>query len=242
MPYSASKLGCFDNCKQQFKLKYIDKIKVPQVPKIFFEKGKYIHFALEHWPKIPNTRFKFSLAGDKERKLWKKILTKILNDTAIQTLLLKENVSREETLKISEGFGTEKSSLFRGFVDYYCLNGDQAEILDWKTGKVYNKTESDQLKLYALWILLKYPEINTVDSSLFYVEHSVKTNFIYQRSELENIKQYFINKIQMIESEKDFDLNASWNCQYCDFNGNYCHPHKIKLKRKYHGKVGNTRT
>ena len=127
-------------------------------------------------------------------------------------------------MKVSKEWNTDKKSLLNGIVDYFCFEEDTCIIIDWKTGKIYKNKGELQLKLYALWIFLKYPNINTVKSCYYYVEHEEQTEYVYKREELQQIKDFFLEKIKYISEIETFEKTPHVNCKYCDFNGRNCSP------------------
>ena len=113
-----------------------------------------------------------------------------------------------------------------GYIDFIGKTDDNPIIIDWKTGKVYPDKSDDQLKIYALWLFSKNERINKIECLYYYVEHGKEQRYTYERKDLQNIEDYFTNKINSIESEKEFNKTISRNCQYCDYF-DICKPYNV---------------
>lgn len=219
--YSPSKLNVWTDCKRKYKYKYVDKIKVPFIPKPFFEKGTFYHQVLEFYPnKLPEP-FNFKLSSKDDIKRYKLNLIDILKNNQIKRLL---DISHISELKINY---KDSEINFGGYIDYISISSKKAIIVDWKTGKIYKDKTDHQIKLYALWVFLHHSEIEVVKSGYYYLEHSKPVFIEYYRKDLEVIKQYFINTVNDIETCEDFTKSPHHNCDWCDFN-NLCKPFQME--------------
>lgn len=228
-PYSASKFNTFYDCPFKFKCKYKDHIKVPYVPQPFFEKGKFIHYCLEHYPITPKEKFKFELSTKDDIKRYKKLLFEILKSKKVKDLLKKDSC-REKEFFISKEYEKaekKKGSLFTGYIDYITDENEKSTIIDWKTGKIYKKKTSIQLKIYALWKFLENSNINTIKCKYFYVEHNKESVFTFERKNLKEMIDLFNEEINKIENTKVFKKKPCYNCKYCDYE-HICEPQKRK--------------
>lgn len=213
MKYSASKFNCFDDCKKKYEYKYVKKIKVPFIEQIFFEKGRYIHKLLEWYPQ--KIKFNFRLSSPQDIKYYNSVINglpqKIID-------LLKSQSKKEIKFNLDDRF--------TGFIDFIGKTDDNPIIIDWKTGRVYDNKSDDQLKIYALWLFSKNERINRIECLYYYVEHGKEQRYTYERDDLQNIEDYFTDKINSIESEKEFEKTVSRNCQYCDYF-DICKPYNV---------------
>ncbi len=216
-PYSASKISIFDECPYKFKLQYVDRVKVPFVEKAFFEKGKFFHYAFQFYPNDVPKPFNFRLSSKSEIKEYVNILNDFLRNKEIRNLLLTEDENERE---ISFSFRKSNRVLFKGIIDYLSFRDDVAVIVDWKSGKNWNKIlgKTDiQIPLYALWVLENYSNINRIDASYFYVEENDRDKTTFTREKLPELKDTFDNKINMIETEKEWCKTPHSFCKYCDY-------------------------
>ena len=241
-PFSAYKLGMFDECKKKFWYNYIEKIKVPTEQK-FFEKGNFIHSALATYPE--KTSFSFKLSSDKEIDGYVNLLEKIFKDKKILNLIENKQVGKERSFRIAFDYsiinvGNHKinykiknDTLFWGEIDYIGKSPDGIRIIDWKSGKHYPNKSDDQLKIYALWIFLLSSKVENIVASYYYVEHSIEDIHTYKRKNLSEIVNYFNDKINTIEQEKEFVKSPSKLCNYCSFF-DLCKPFNLNME-KYNG-------
>lgn len=218
-PYSASKIKKFYECPLLFKYKYIDKIKVPFVEKVAFEKGKFFHSVMEHYPNMPPD-YKFKLSSNTDIDDYGVILKRVLNQTTVQELLISdETIKREIWFKMMDEEGQIK--VYSGQIDYLRIGSDLITIVDWKTGKQWGtdgSLEDPQILIYAVWAFKEYPHINTVNASYYYLEHDKTVGYVFERSKhLEKIESFLANKINKIETEDKFERTQHRFCHYCDY-------------------------
>lgn len=241
-PFSAYKLNMFDECKKKFWYNYVKKIKVI-TDKKFFEKGNFIHHVLATYPK--KTKFKFKLSTNDDIKGYMSLVEKILKNKNILNLIENCKAKKERPFRVSFDYtiinqGNQKikywikdNTLFWGEIDYIGRNTDGIRLIDWKTGKHYSDKSDDQLKIYALWVFLLSKSVKKITASYFYVEHGIEDIYIYERKNLSEMINYFNNKINTIEQEKEFAKSPKKLCSYCSFL-DVCKPFNLNME-KYNG-------
>jgi len=235
-PFSAFKMNEFLSCKYKFFLRYIEKEKPIEVFGSSLEKGRFIHHALEFYPDKP-TPFKFSMLSESEQNEAFHSLKKIIGSDKIKRLLSypKDSLEREFSFKIYDDWSLEKTEtnkvLIKGDIDYY--NRETNRIIDWKTGKIYPDKSVLQIKLYALYGILKSNQ--DFEASYYYVEHNEMYSEEYKADDLDNIKKYFSDIINTIESEKTFDKKINRLCEWCSYK-HICKPFTMNIKGETHGK------
>lgn len=248
-PYSAHKFKTFESCKHKFKLKVVDKIKEKEDGK-FFEKGNFIHDALASYPAASN--FEFELSSPREIENYKILFKKILDDPVIMDRLKNKRAGKERAFRISFAwkpidqkgrpmqYWLKDDTLFWGEIDYIGKDGDGIFITDWKTGKHYPNQSQDQLKVYALWLLLMTPErVKFIRASYYYVEHGIEDQYTYHRKDLDDLINYFGDKINKIEQEQEFAKNPTKLCDWCGYF-DICKPFNLDME-KYNGKMASSR-
>jgi CRISPR/Cas system-associated exonuclease Cas4 (RecB family) len=234
-PYSPSKFNCFDGCPKEFEYRYIKRIKIFREPIVWFEKGTFIHWVMEHYPVFPEGGFEWKLADKKLRKEWTKLAMEFVKRPKI-AYLLKHQLKAEQKIATDANFRPKNSEgwdhLLVGYVDHIGYDEDGTIILiDWKTGKSVVKTHL-QLQLYALWMFMASPELPKIRCQFNYLDQDEIDEFTYHREHLDDIKSFFINKIDEIESCTDFAKNPTRHCTHCDYVDR-CKPFtpKINLTR-----------
>ena len=213
-PYSFSKISTYKTCPRKFKYCYIDKVKKNKIDMTALLKGGAVHSILENYPE----------------KSTHKLAPKYQHivDEFIQTDLGKKYLNEESIREF--GFGltedltptiySDKSAIFRGWVDYICTIDDLLYICDWKSGKAKDPKwqEYDQLMFYAIYFFQRYEKIDRIKISYVYVEHKdCENDILLERKYLDNYKKDLLDSISKIEMDEVFDKKPSLLCEYCEF-------------------------
>lgn len=212
-PYSYSRIAVYQQCPRKFKYSYIDKIKVPFVYNEALVKGGAVHSVLEHFPNQSDHKHAKKYFHVAEEFLKSPIGWELINKPAAKELDIALNKSLEPC-----GY-KDKDALFRGSVDRIVVDSDMFWLIDWKTGKLREQRYQsyDQLMFYAIWVFIKYPQINKVKISYYYVEHLESNDLILERQYFENYKKNLLNNITDIEKDNEFNKNITKLCDYCDY-------------------------
>jgi len=229
-PYSISKIGTYNQCPHKFKLQYIDKIKVPFETNKALIKGKIIHQILEH-------NFDYDYEAE-----YTDVYTEADHKVSLDIVKRFEESSLGKSIKkfiavghLEEDFAFtfnkdligywDKQAHLRGSADGYLVTKDKAVIIDYKTGKDRSQEEGyglKQAKMYASYVLIKFPEVQEVKATFVFVEHCTKCNYTFKRDELDNFIEEFKYNIDKIESDKNYTKKTSPLCNWCNF---YKHGH-----------------
>lgn len=209
---SVSKIQCLESCPNKYKLTYIDK--VSQESCDAFEKGKTLHFILEHLEYFDIIRNFFDSDigkkfydiikdGSKEKKIGLTIQNKSIVDCDFN----------------------DKNCLIRGVIDVVSSNN----IIDYKSGKYveYNNQKWLQLEFYALWLFStsNYDEIHV---HYVYIEHNKVNSKTFKRSEYNTLVKNVFSKINTVikyERNPTTEHNISPLCDYCGVR-KYCEYYK----------------
>lgn len=92
----------------------------------------------------------------------------------------------------------------RGKADLVVINGNEAAVFDYKTGKM---KPSEQLTLYAAYTFAHYPEVQVVHTGYVWLKNRKITKDKVQREELPFVWQGFIGRVSRLE--KAYKAN-SW--------------------------------
>ena len=221
MTYSYSKLSCFKECPYKYKLKYIDHISTPFNDSPVFEKGRYIHSILEHWPSVPEFSFLFPEVQSKKDDYLSQIQTVITTQKNIKFLLSEEVcLRREYTFYLDSNFKevpTKDESLYNGVIDYVGRFNKSLLLVDWKSGQTQNSASFDQLEFYSLWAFNKFNKINRVNCFLMFVEQNKFKNLTIQKKDQEKIQDKYKSMIEKINTTDQFLKNRSSKCEWCPY-------------------------
>ena len=172
--WSYSSITLFKTCPRKYEAEKITKeVKFTDSEATIY--GKELHLAAEEFIRdgkpIPQ-RFKFI-----EPALQK------LKDLPGQKLCeQKFGIARRDgRLEPCDFF--DKDVWFRGIADLIIINGEEARIIDYKTGKSAKYADTKQLALMAACVFLNYPEVKVVKAGLLFVVCNAfpKETYVFER-------------------------------------------------------------
>ena len=110
----------------------------------------------------------------------------------------------------------DEHTRLKALTDIHYLTEDTIHIVDLKTGRNYPEHE-DQLQVYALLGLLKYPHLDRVTVGALYVDDGVMGhNHTYLRGMLEILKQRWLERMDALFTATEFPATPSEKaCRYC---------------------------
>lgn len=238
MIYSHSRLGTFENCKQAFKLRYIDKIELG-IDGVEAFMGSRVHNALEYlynkvkmgvipemaeilkyyqddWDKevhddIRIVKKQYSL--DDYRKLGEKCVI----DYYSQNHPFKQNVIENEKRILVNIDGIK----IQGFIDRLDWNGDTIEIHDYKTsGTLPSQAKIDkdrQLALYQIAIQEMYPDAKEIKLIWHYLVFGRDLVSTRTQDDLDALSEEIKKLVKEIEEEKEYLPTVSRLCEWCEY-------------------------
>lgn len=213
-PYSFSAMNTYIQCPRKYKYSKIDKIPSENTDRTALLKGSAIHDILEKFPESSSYKLapKYQHIADKfiESNLGKKYIF----SESIRELKFGLSTSLKEC-----SFYNKDNTLFRGSIDHMCIIDDRLNLIDWKTGKYKDLKYQDfnQLIFYAIFIFLKYEDLQEIRISFVYVEHNLENDLLLKRENLKSYIKEMITVIKDIENDKEFVKNPSRLCEWCDF-------------------------
>ena len=114
----------------------------------------------------------------------------------------------------------------RGIVDLLIVDGDQAFIVDYKTGS-NRYPDPKQLKLMALMTFAHFPEVKRIKAGLLFVMHESFMDEEYSRDQIPKLWNYFSADLERLNISYENDI---WNpnptplCGWCPVKS--CEFHK----------------
>ena len=204
--WSYSSIKTFDQCaKKYFHLKVVKDVK--DEPGEAADYGTAVHEAAElfikHGTPIPE---KFAFMRPIVEPLAKKKGTKATE--------IKLGVTSD--MKPCGFF--DKNVWYRGIADLLILNGSEAWLIDYKTGKNAKYADMKQLDLLAGAIFIHYPEVETIKSALLYVVSQDMPRKIHHRQHLPTYMGVFDTQLDQLEAAMEhgvWNANPSGLCGWC---------------------------
>jgi len=253
--YSNSRLATYENCPQQYKLRYIDKVELPEGAEEGIEAflGSRVHETLEKLHKeliLTKLNSLDDLLGyykNEWDKNWhenvvvvKKGFTKDHYRNAGKEALT-NYYKRHQPFNQSRTLATEQLITFK--IDNYTIRGfiDRLsqpergiyEIHDYKTsGSLPSQDKFDndrQLALYHIGIKEKYPDAKDVQLIWHYLIFDKEFLSTRTDAQLKDLQKEVVSLIKTIERDTRFEPNESNLCDWCEFP-EYCPAKKHEYK------------
>lgn len=256
MRISYTALELYQHCPLKYKLREIDKIKVPPTKDTFF--GNLIHETLKmlHQPTrlvIPteeevlqffSQNWNPTIFSDPQEEVAAFSQgVKILKDYYSKNYPAKFNIIDLETRFEAPILDGAEFHLITGKIDRIDkLEDGLFEVIDYKTAKKMpsQKTvdQNLQLEVYCLGIINRWPSLEKenkpVKLSLYYLKHGEKLSTIRTAEYLDKTKEKILNIIDQIKndtSQAKFEPRPGPLCPWCQYQP-YCPLFKHKFKEK----------
>jgi len=258
--YSHSRLSCFEDCPQKYKLHYIDRVETEIEESIEAFLGSRVHDTLE---KLYNDlRYKKENSLEDLINLFHNEWKKNWNDNIV---IVKKDLKPENYQKMGEKYITdyynrykpfnqgktitlENEMIFnldesgdykiKGLIDRLTEKKDGVyEIHDYKTS-IYLPSIEDiqsdrQLALYAIGVKQTYQNVEDIHLIWHYLAFDKELQSKRTDAQLEQLKKDTIQLINNIEEEKTFSAQPSYICEWCEYKPNcrqWSHLYKLEAK------------
>ena len=242
--YSHSRLSCYEQCPQKYKLKYVDRVETEVEQSIEAFLGSMVHETLEKlyrdlgYQKVNTLEELLEFFHDEWKKNW---------DDSI--VIVKEEYGPENYLKMGEKFITDYYNKYKpfdqgktisleeriliklddsgdyklqGFIDRVMESKEgYYEVHDYKTNSRLPLPEyldnDRQLALYAIGIMERYPDVKDVRLIWHFLAFDKEIDSTRTDEELEELKRNTIQLIDKIESDEKYPAKTSILCDWCEF-------------------------
>lgn len=206
--WSYSALEQYLQCPLKYKLAKIDKLPDPAGPALL--KGRDWHSAIENYLKGPA-----SMPIPKEGAKFDWLLPSL---KATPGLLVEQKWAFSRQWKQAKWIRDDTTWL-RGVVDAGVIYEDNSvELIDWKTGKQYESNQ-DQLELFALTAMVRYPEAPNVTTRLAYLESGEQPDMVVHKgSDREKLKAKWEKKVAPLFQEEVWAAKPNDKCGWCSFS------------------------
>jgi hypothetical protein len=208
--WSFSRLQVFETCKYRAALQWRDKIADLQ-PKTAADRGTAMHQEAEDYV-CGKSEFTHNLRFFK-------------NDfAALATHYNEGRVVCEEEWAFSRDWRNAdwKTGWLRLKCDAVCfLDPTHAVVIDYKSGKRFGNEvkHAEQLQLYALCALLRYPNVEQVTCELWYLDQNELASFKMKRSQIGKYLALFDRRGRAFTEEEVFKPSANIHaCKYCPYS------------------------
>jgi hypothetical protein len=211
--WSWSRLQTYELCPAKAKYSYLDKIEEPKAPAML--RGSAIHTIAENYVN-KGGRLKDEL------KLYEKLFKEVRElkkRKDVEILTEQQNALNDKWEKASTWFG--KDVYVRIIVDLaIILHGEKrARLVDHKTGRV-NLEGAQQLELYAIWGFITFPDVDTIDGELWFLDQLVSSRHVvtFHRKDLKKLITKWTKRVTPLLKDTKFPPKANDKCRWCYYS------------------------
>lgn len=242
--YSHSRLSTFENCPLQYRLKYIDRVKVEERETIEAFMGSRVHEALEklygdmrllktntleELLSFYNENWQKSYSGDVRiiRKGFSPENYRATGEKCIREYYARYNPFNDgKTLGLEQMINIDiEGYKLQGFIDRLSSSGDQAyEIHDYKTSQRLPEQmhfETDrQLALYNIGVQDMFDDASQVNLVWHYLVYDKEIRSQRSQEDLSKLKSDIVTLIERVEKaqeESEFPAVESGLCNWCEY-------------------------
>lgn len=258
--YSHSRLSCYEQCPQKFKLQYIDKIETEEEQTVEAFLGIRVHETLEKLYRDLQHQKADSLeellaffssewdanwtddiiivSQEYDSENYQSMGCKYISDyyTRYNPFDQGKTVALEELIRIT--LDAEGKYKLQGYIDRLTETRDgYYEIHDYKTNSRlpladYIRTDR-QLALYMIGVKNQYPDVKDVRLIWHFLKFDKEIDSTRTEKELSQLKMDTIQLIERIEQQERFDARPGYLCEWCEYQSccpQWSHLHTIKEK------------
>lgn len=242
--YSHSRLSCYEQCPQKFKLQYIDKVETEVQESVEAFLGSRVHDTLEklyrdcQHHKINTLEELLGFLRSEWEANWSDAIVIVNDEYTVENYLkmaekyISDYYTRYHPFNQGRTVALEERILItldpvgeyklQGYIDRLSEGKDGFyEIHDYKTNSRLPLPEyirSDrQLALYMIGVKNQYPDVKQVRLIWHFLKFDKEIDSSRTDAELESLKIETIKLIQRIEQDETFQTNPSILCDWCEF-------------------------
>jgi len=216
--WSFSRIQDFEQCKRRAKLKYLDKIPEPERP---LPPGKTEH-ANDRGTRIHDAGERFARGGIELIPELQKFKPEF---ERLKALYAAGKVSLEGEWAMDRSWEpvawASSDAWLRLKLDaMVMLSKTEAVVIDYKTGRRFGNEvkHAEQTQLYQLVTFLRYPELETIHTELWYPDVDELATATYTRNQGLRFKRSFEQRGDAMTTCIDFPPNSNvFSCRWCPY-------------------------
>lgn len=224
--WSYSRLRDYKECPLKAKLKYLDKVPEPERPAL--ARGNKVHELAESYIKgsircIPKELKAFEELFKELRKACTKELYPVYVEETISLTKDWELTIWNDWNNCTIRIKTDVMYIRPVLNSETGILGHHAFVIDWKTGKNDNRFKDvyeEQLELFALGTLIRFPNVLAVHPALYYLDDGsiyVPENNRYERKQLEKLQKKWFKESKAMLNDRKFSPKPNGNCKWCHY-------------------------
>jgi hypothetical protein len=203
--WSFSSLKQFINCPKQYhEVKVLRNFVVQETEQMRY--GTEVHKACEDY-----VRDGTPLAKNYQR--FKPLLDALLQSPGQRYPEIKMALKKDKTACEFD----DPDRWVRGIADLLVVDGDTAWVSDYKSGSA-KYPDTKQLKLMALMVFARFPEVQVVKAALLFLSHDVFIDEQYRREDIDKLWATFhpdLMRLQVAFDNGVWPTNPTGLCGWC---------------------------
>jgi len=222
--YSKSRIDTYKKCKKQYKLKYLDHIRLPQPQSDDLEFGQWIHKVLEYYDldkdnlkDVVRYHRDFDIRG---KDYINAIPQTFKNAVAFTKLYWKYKRKTEEKVNYEDD-----ELAINGIIDLRMEQKDNLIVVDYKSSRSPNAARHEyQMKMYCLMISKIYNmPAEKIRVMVYYPRIDKYDRYQFSSGEMKLFEAELKRDIAEIETTKEHVADPGYHCRWCTFLGTkYC--------------------
>lgn len=115
---------------------------------------------------------------------------------------------------------------------------ETVRVRDWKSGKMNDKSVAEyleQIELYALAVLLRYPHCKRVIPDLFFIDamdsYPHELDLVFTQKDVKRLKKTWEMRVKRMLADTKFAPKPGWQCPGCFFNHSTQFGWKVKIEK-----------
>jgi CRISPR/Cas system-associated exonuclease Cas4 (RecB family) len=212
--WSYSRLGTYESCPKKAYYSYVEKIPQEQHPAA--QRGTRIHQLAEDY-----------IVGKlkimpKELRLFSEAFEKLREDWLAKKVHVEQDWAFDKEWAIAPWSGDTTWGRYK--IDAFLKEEAFGKVIDFKTGKYWSNQTGyrDQCSLYACGVFSRFPDLENVETELWYLDHQKITRHAFTREEIEEVQVKFTERATVMCTDVEFTATPSDNsCRWCAYK-NIC--------------------
>ena len=208
--WSYSRLGTYESCPKKAYYKYIEQLPETQHPAA--ARGTRIHGLAEDYI-VGNIK-----ELPKELRLFSDGFEKLREDWLAEKVFVEQDWAFDIDWDTAPWRGDTTWGRYK--IDAFFKEGDYGKVIDFKTGKYWSNEVGykDQCSLYACGVFSRFPDLQNVETELWYLDHQKISRFAFSKEEIQEVQDNFTSRAQATTHDTEFIATPSENaCRWCPF-------------------------
>ena len=185
----------------------------------------YFEYANDKWYLDPKGKGNFSPksltaklleVADKRAKSLNKSFT--LEDYLAEKVFVEQDWAFDESWESAPWTGENTWGRYK--IDAFFKDGDYGKVIDFKTGKYWSNEVGyrDQCSLYACGVFSRFPDLENVETELWYLDHQKISRHAFSKEEIQEVQDNFTSRASAMTNHTKFIATPSENsCRWCPF-------------------------